>query len=48
MTDEITREDVRRALQRIEAMASAETNPDVAGGMRRARLQLEQELLHYD
>ena len=48
MTDDITREDVRRVLQRIEAMAGDETNPDVAGGMRRARLTLERELLTHD
>ena len=48
MTDDISREDVRRALQRVEAMASDETSPDVAGGMRRARLELERELLSHD
>lgn len=40
-----TDEDIRRALQQIEAMAAHEHSPDVQSGMRRARIKLAEELL---
>lgn len=45
MTDDaIPKQDVRRALEKVDA-AAAEEHPDRAGAMRRARLIVEKELL---
>jgi len=45
--EEISREAVRRALQRVEAEA-AEHNAEYAAGMRNARLLVERDLLADD
>jgi hypothetical protein len=44
MTDDISREDLRRALQQVELQA-AEHGAEYAAGMRHGRLIIEDELL---
>lgn len=39
-----SKEDIRRALQILEHEAAGETNPDIAGAKRQARLVIEREL----
>lgn len=45
MSDDISREELRRALQRVELKA-ADHNSEYAAGMRHGRLIVEEELLN--
>jgi len=45
MSDDLSREDVRRALQQVELRAAEEVNADRAAAIREAGSIVEQELL---